>query len=178
MKTAIVFFSFSGNNRVLAERLSDELQADLFEITEPRKRGPFRIMMDMAFRRNPRINPLTINWEPYDQLLLLSPVWNLAIAHPMKSFIKKNHHLFPSYSFATLCGGRDGQQQHLYTQLYKWTQRSPKLILQFELRELPVSAGETPPTTGYQVRSDELDVYRSKIQRLLRTFQTQSTPIS
>lgn len=58
MKTLIVYFSFSGNNELLAKDVAKDLEADLLQITEPKKRGIFRIMLDMLFNRFPKINEL------------------------------------------------------------------------------------------------------------------------
>jgi flavodoxin len=142
MKTLIVYFSFSGNNELLAKNLTKDLEADLLQITEPKKRGMFKIMLDMLFDRFPKINEPDILWSDYQHIVLMAPIWNYMIAHPMKTFIKQNKEYLKNYSFITLCSGRDTQKEKIATQLKKITNYEPEAIIELESRTVITSEQE------------------------------------
>ncbi|PKV50619.1 hypothetical protein ATE84_2682 [Aquimarina sp. MAR_2010_214] len=154
MKTLIVYFSFSGNNELLAKDLTKDLEADILQITEPKKRGMFRIMLDMLFNRFPKINELDILWNDYQHIVLMAPIWNYIIAHPMKTFIKKNKEHLKNYSFITLCSGRDTQKKKIAAQLKKIASYEPKVIIELETRTFIVKEQES--NGAYKVTQEDL----------------------
>lgn len=158
MKTLIVYFSFSGNNKLLAKDLAKDLKADLLQITEPQKRGMFRIMLDMLFNRFPKINEMNILWNDYQHIVLIAPIWNYIIAHPMKTFIKKNEEYLKNYSFITLCSGRDMQKDKIAAQLKKLTCYKSKAILEFETRTFITPEQESKG--AYKVTQEDLRKFK------------------
>ncbi|WP_024771135.1 flavodoxin family protein [Aquimarina macrocephali] len=143
MKTLIVYFSFSGNNELLAKDLTKDLEADLLQITESKKRGMFKVILDMLFNRFPKINELDILWSDYHHIVLIAPIWNYIIAHPMKTFIKKNKEHLKNYSFITLCSGRDTQKEKIAAQLKKLASYEPKVVIELETRTFITSEQES-----------------------------------
>ncbi len=170
MKTLIVYFSFTGNNEVLAKTIAKDLDGDVLQITEPKKRGMFRIMLDMLFNRFPKIDNQEILWQKYDHVLLMAPIWNYLIAHPMKSFIRKNREQLKDYSFITLCSGRETQKEKITKQLKKLAKYGPKAIIEFEILKLPTY--EEQKDSIYKVTQDDLNTFRQEdvYQRLLRSY--------
>lgn len=68
----------------------------------------------MAFRREPKLEPLSRQPAAYEHVLLVAPVWNAKLAHPMKAFVKRERQALARYSFITLCGyERPGQSESL-----------------------------------------------------------------
>ncbi|MBQ0734715.1 flavodoxin family protein [Aquimarina celericrescens] len=169
MKTLIVYFSFTGNNELLANAMGRDLEADVLQITEPKKRGMFRIMTDMLFNRFPKIDTLKISWKKYDRIVLMAPIWNYLIAHPMKSFIKNNKESLKSYSFITLCSGRDTQKEKIAKQLKKLVRYEPQAIIEFEILKLPTYKEQKD--SMYKVTQDDLNTFRQEevYQKLLKS---------
>ncbi len=96
MKTAIVFYSMSGNTAMTAEKLAEALSADLIEI-RPRHAYP-----DKGFRKflwggksavmaeTPELEPYIFDAEKYDRIIIGFPVWASNIAPPVRTFIRDN----------------------------------------------------------------------------------------
>ncbi|MEW7289961.1 flavodoxin family protein [Aquimarina sp. 2304DJ70-9] len=170
MKTLIVYFSFTGNNKALADTLGKDLGADVLQITEPKKRGMFKIMLDMLFNRFPRINELSIPWGQYDHILLMAPIWNYLIANPMKTFVRKNKTYLKNYSFITLCSGRETQNEKIAKQLKKLATYEPQAIIEFEILKLPTY--EEQKSSIYKVTPDDLKTFKlhETYQKILETY--------
>ena len=105
MRILIIFYSFTGNNRLLARHLAERLGADVVEVEEPRRRTGFTILLDLAFGRLGQIVPLRVEPSDCDHLLFLSPLWNRHIATPMRAAMLQLAPHIGNYSFVTLCGG-------------------------------------------------------------------------
>ena len=87
MKSAILYYSFGGATRAEAARRAATTGADVFEVLEAKKRGIFSAFLSgcpMALgRKASAIRPLTINWEQYNDVTLMAPVW---AGHPAPAF--------------------------------------------------------------------------------------------
>lgn len=110
MRILIVFYSYTGNNRLLARHLAARLGADMIEVQEPRRRTGFTILLDLAFGRAGRAVPVQANPQDYDQLLFLGPLWNRHIATPLRAAMRQLAPQTGNYAFVTLCGGARPQQ--------------------------------------------------------------------
>ncbi len=79
MKTMIVYFSESGNTRTVAKTLSENLNTDLIEIKDLKKRnGVFGKVFSSvdAFRENKtEISPATIDLSDYGLIYFGTPTW-------------------------------------------------------------------------------------------------------
>lgn len=168
MKTLIVYFSFTGNNQLLANAIADDIGAEVLQITEPKKRGMLRVMLDMLFNRFPKINEIRVSLQKYDHIYLVAPIWNYHIAHPMKSFIKNNKEGLKNYSFITLCSGREIQKEKIDVQLQKLTKYDPKEIIEFEILKLPTY--EEQQNSMYKVTQNDIDAFKQEevYQQLLQ----------
>jgi hypothetical protein len=110
MRILIVFYSFTGNNRLLARRLSERLGADVIEVHELHPRTGFMILLDLAFQRSGRILPLGVDPEHFDHVLFLAPLWNRHIATPIRAAMRELAPQMGDYSFVSFCGGDRPQQ--------------------------------------------------------------------
>ena len=95
MKTAIVYYSMSGNTRTVAERLAKELCADLIEI-QPVKEYPSEGArkfiwggMKAVMGEKPKLQPYGFSGG-YDRIIIGTPVWASNISPPIRSFICQN----------------------------------------------------------------------------------------
>lgn len=79
MKTLVLFYSYTGHTKARAQSLAEEESADLAEIKDVRRPGKLKAYTAgcLASRGGKvwPIQPLSLDWEAYDRLILLSPVW-------------------------------------------------------------------------------------------------------
>ena len=116
MKTAIVYYSMSGNTAQTAEKITAELDSDLIRI-EPVKEFPSEGArkfiwggMKAVMGNKPRLQPYVFNGG-YDRVIICSPVWASNIAPPIRSFIHENRESLNGRSIAAVVcfagGGAD-----------------------------------------------------------------------
>ena len=96
MKTAIVFYSMSGNVKQTAEIIAQMVQADLIEIS------PVKAFPDKGFKKffwggksavmgeKPVLQSYEFKSEEYDSVIIGSPVWASNIAPPVRTFVEEN----------------------------------------------------------------------------------------
>jgi flavodoxin len=79
MKTLIIFYSYSGKTKAIAEKLAGEKSADLTEIKDVKRPGVLKAYLagcPAAIKGKAwPIQMLEVDMAGYDQLHLLSPVW-------------------------------------------------------------------------------------------------------
>ena len=89
MKTLILFYSYSGKTRVIAQKLAESESADLAELKDVKRPGKLKAYIAgiaAAIRGKPwPIQPLDADMSEYDRLILLSPVWADNPAPPMNA---------------------------------------------------------------------------------------------
>jgi hypothetical protein len=88
----VVFYSFSGKSRQVAEWLAASLSAEIDEIAEasPRDftfRGILRSGLDSMLRRRPTIRPMREKVAVYDRVILCCPVWGGRLAAPARTWL-------------------------------------------------------------------------------------------
>ena len=93
MKTALVYYSMSGNTEFTARAIADGLDADLIEI-RPEKAYP-----DKGFRKffwggksavmaeKPKLMPYSFDPDQYKLIVIGFPVWAGNMAPPVRSFV-------------------------------------------------------------------------------------------
>jgi|GEM_PF-927764 len=89
MKTAVIFYSLSGNTETAAKEVAKVLNADVFGI-ETIESGFFSVIKQLVFRKLPEIEELKFSAADYDKIVLAAPCWANNVAPAMKSFLKKN----------------------------------------------------------------------------------------
>ena len=93
MKTAIVYYSMSGNTQLVARRVADALGADVIRI-EPEKAYPnkgFRKFLwggkSAVMGDRPALVPYEFDADKYDLVIIGSPIWASRVAPPIASFV-------------------------------------------------------------------------------------------
>lgn len=109
MKTLILSYSFSGNNKKFAESLANKLKAKHIEIKEQKERSIKSIMLDVIFHRKQKvlIDPEIVN--DYENVIFVGPFWMGKIATPLKPYFKHNKTAKKPYGFITVSGGSLGK---------------------------------------------------------------------
>ena len=87
MKTAILYYTLGGATRAEATKRSAESGADVFEVLEAKKRGILSAFIpgcpQALGRKASAIRQLSIDWNQYDSVTLMAPVW---AGHPAPAF--------------------------------------------------------------------------------------------
>lgn len=95
MKTLILYYSYGGNTKKIAEQIQASIEADIAEIktVEPYV-GSYddvvdlgKIQIDEGYM--PEIKPLEIDFDEYDKILLGTPVWWYTYAPAIKTCLKQ-----------------------------------------------------------------------------------------
>lgn len=96
MKTAVVYYSMSGNCEYTAKKIAQALDADLIRL-EPEKTYP-----DSGFKKffwggkaammgeAPALKPYSFDAPAYDRIIFGFPVWAANPTPPIRSFIREN----------------------------------------------------------------------------------------
>lgn len=93
MKTLVVYYSYSGNTKKVAEYIADKIDAKTVEITTKKAySGSYDKVVEDAKRQvqegyMPEINPIGENLEEYDTIILGTPVWWYSCAPAVRSFL-------------------------------------------------------------------------------------------
>lgn len=108
-KVLVVVYSFTSTSRRMAELLCSQQDWHLAEIAEVRPRGGafgrLRCVLDSLFRRCPAIRydgPLP---KDFDAVVLVSPIWGMRLAGPMRSFVARRRDHLPDVAVVSLMGG-------------------------------------------------------------------------
>jgi len=79
MKTLVIFYSYTGHTKALAQAYAAKETADITEIQDVRKPGTLKAYTVGCFAamrgKSWPIEPLKTNLSAYDRLILFSPVW-------------------------------------------------------------------------------------------------------
>ncbi len=79
MKTVVIYFTFGGYTKAAAEKLALERGASICRVMEVRDRSFFAAIVPGApyatHRRSVAIEPLGIDLNDYDQIVIGCPVW-------------------------------------------------------------------------------------------------------
>lgn len=100
MKTAIVYYSMSGNTKYVADKIVDGIKAsgevDIIRI-EPKKAYPakgakkfFWGGKSAVMGEEPALQPYEFNVEKYDRIIFGTPVWASTFVPPLRTFINEN----------------------------------------------------------------------------------------
>lgn len=109
-KKLVVYYSFTGHTRMIAESISKKLNCDILEIKPIQDYTNYDDAVaaeqnNEAAQRTPEIQDINIDLSKYDEIILGSPVWWYTIAPYIRTFLKQNDLSGKKiYSFATNAG--------------------------------------------------------------------------
>ena len=93
MKTLVIYYSYSGHTKAIAENLAAEEATDILEIKDLKRRGKLRAYTAGIFAsikgKTWPIQPLDVNPADYDRLILLAPVWAGNPAPPFNAMLEQ-----------------------------------------------------------------------------------------
>jgi flavodoxin len=111
MKTLIVYYSRTGNTKMIAESMATSLNCDIEEIKDPEKRsgiiGYIKSGYETSRDKLPVIKEPEYDPSQYDLIVVGTPVWAGKMSVPVKSYLKMNMNKIPL--LACFCtAGRSG----------------------------------------------------------------------
>jgi len=110
MKTIIVYYSLEGSTRKVAERLKEELNADLLELKPVKaiKDNGSKFMLGGAqvmFKICPKLTDYDFSIADYDRVVIGTPIWAGSYAPAVRTFIRDNELNYKVSAVFTLSGG-------------------------------------------------------------------------
>ncbi len=115
-KTLVVFYSYSGNTKLVAEKIRNKLNCDLLEIKpEIPFSSDYQIVVDEwqnnSIKRDVKIKDINVNLDLYDKIVIGTPIWWYTVSPVITAFIKKydlkNKTIYPFYTSAGWFGRAD-----------------------------------------------------------------------
>jgi flavodoxin len=95
MKALVVYFSFEGNTKLVAKKISETINADLVELKTSKvypKEGIGKFFWggkSVIFGEKPELINQPIDMNPYDVIIIGTPIWAGTFAPPIKSLISQ-----------------------------------------------------------------------------------------
>lgn len=174
MKTIIIYYSYSGNNKLLAEELQRRLNSDIQEVIEVKRRTPLTMILDVLFKKDIKVRRSKFLISYYDRVILIGPIWWGRIASPLREFIKRERRNINSYSFITVCGS--GNNRNVENELSKILQKKPITVCELLVKDLhPVNKNnKIRYTSSYQLQKQDFQEFELKIQSFLNATRTLS----
>lgn len=105
-KTIVIYYSNTGSNRYLAEKIAQRLDCDI-EAIRPRPNLFFILMLLSALKTSWGIKSLNHNPAQYDRIVLCGPIWMGNFISPLRGFINKYRKQIKQLYFVTCCGSSD-----------------------------------------------------------------------
>jgi len=141
-KTLVVYYSRTGNTRLVAETISATLPCDVEEIEDTRNRsgifGYFRSGFDAWLKKLTTLKPLRYDPTPYDLVIVGTPIWNTSLSAPVRTYLTLNKGRFKSVAFFCTCGGVGSRR--VFHQMSEACGMKPLDVL--DIREAEVGCGE------------------------------------
>jgi flavodoxin len=105
LKTVVVYYSRSGNTKMIAELIGAQLGADLEELIDTQRRagmlGFLRSGRDAVKERTTQLAPLQHRLEDYDLIIVGTPVWAGHCTPAVRTFLQS--HDFSGKRVALFC---------------------------------------------------------------------------
>ena len=95
-KKLIVYFSYTGNTKKIAEKIQKKLGCDIIEIKPVKPYSTdYQTVVDEeqnneSTKKTPDIQKMNIDLSKYDEIIIGSPVWWYTIAPVIRTFLKQN----------------------------------------------------------------------------------------
>ena len=101
-KTLVVYYSATGNTEAVAQKIANNLGADVFEIVPAQEYSSAdldwtdsnsrvtREYEEESLRNTELVSTTVENWESYDTVIIGYPIWWGIAAWPVDTFVKEN----------------------------------------------------------------------------------------
>ena len=155
MKTLILSYSYTGNNKLLAATLAKEIGADHVNITDKRSVSVKSIMMDLIFHRKAQNVEQPTIMNDYDLIIYVAPFWVGKIARPLLPFFKYQKKHPKKYAFVTISGGALGKNEKFLKELKKNIGSEPVFTNTFYSVDLVDEVAKNTKETSTYIINDQ-----------------------
>jgi len=115
MKSLVVFYSRTGNTKIVAEALAAALGADIETIvSDTQGTGMGQLVVRTLFKTRARIGATKNDASLYDLVLVGTPVWARNVSGPVRTYLDLNKSKLKSVAFFCTYGG-SGSEKALKT---------------------------------------------------------------
>jgi hypothetical protein len=86
----LIFYSLTGNNRIVAAELGRAFGCERLELTSMRERTGFwkvNCVIDQLFDRDDLPGPLKLDAAQYNPIIIACPIWIHRLASPMRTYL-------------------------------------------------------------------------------------------
>jgi flavodoxin len=113
VKTLIAYYSFTGNNARLAQRLREQVDGELDPIVDVRGsasiarnacRALFRMTTDIRYSRDPR---------DYEQVILITPFWVGRLPPATRAYLQQHGAALDRLAILSICGRGEANKKAL-----------------------------------------------------------------
>ena len=125
-KTLVLFYSYEGNTKKIAELIANNIGADIEEIkpvNEMRAKGFGKYMWggaQVVMKKRPALKSLQVNLKEYDTIFLGSPVWASTFSPPVYSLLENGYLTGKKIAFFHCHEGGPGKaEEHARTAIEK-----------------------------------------------------------
>lgn len=107
----VVFYSLTGNTKLLAENIADEIGADLLELKpadEINKDSKLKFMFgggQAIMHLKPKLEPYEVDLDEHELILIGTPVWAWTYSPPIRAFLEENNLSGKKTAFFISCLG-------------------------------------------------------------------------
>ena len=145
MKSLVVYYSFTGKTRLVAQVIAEALNATLVEIEEKRPiplpfvyvSGGFKAFMNWGSK----INPIDVDLRQYERIFIGSPIWFSRPAPAINSFIYQTNFEGRSVIPVFTMGGNTSESA-MANITAKIERRQGKVVGSFAIKSYEVSDEE------------------------------------
>lgn len=157
MNIAVISYSYTGNNEMLAEGVARELHAKHIKVSTRKPLTTGAIAMDMIFSRTPKVQPAPDILRQYGFIIFFGPVWMGQVASPLRAYLNELKQNPKPYGFLSISGGADGENPKLAGELLKKTGKSPSILFDQHIADLLSSDNkrERKETSAYRLNKDD-----------------------
>lgn len=95
-KKLVVFYTYTGHTKYIAEMIKEKLNCDILEIKTVKPYSKDYDLVVEEYQNNesvketPKIEEIGIDLSKYNEIIIGSPVWWYTITPPIRTFLKEN----------------------------------------------------------------------------------------
>lgn len=95
--TLVLYYSFEGSTKKIAEYIAKEIEADIEKITpvkELKSKGFSKFLWggsQVIMKKKPEINPINLNLDDYNTVLIGTPIWAGTFAPPIYTLLEEGY---------------------------------------------------------------------------------------
>lgn len=156
MRSIIFSYSVTGNNDRLALSMAKALDAKHIKVEDKSKRSILTIILDIIFKRIPKIKDFEYELHRDDKIIFVGPVWMGQTSTPFRKIYEKISTLSNKYAFVTISGGALGKNLKVKDELESRVGRSPYKFIEFLIADIIDSEKPTmKQTSAYRLKDEE-----------------------